>query len=552
MTARTGALAGLILVGTLVAYLPAMQGGYIWDDDDYLTRNPALDSGEGLRDIWFEPGTTRQYYPLVHTTFWIEKRLWGLDPLGYHVVNVLLHASSALLLWRILLGLGVPGAWLAAALFALHPVHVESVAWITERKNVLSGLFYLSAASLYLRARSLRGHALALLLFLAALASKTVTVSLPVALALLLWWRGERLTRERLLPLGAMVAVAIPAGLFTIWMEKYSVGARGPDWGFSLVERSLIAGRALWFYASKLAWPAELTFIYPRWRIDVGVAWQYLFPAAAAGVGATLLLLRERIGRGAFTGVAFFALTLAPALGFVDVYPMKYSFVADHFQYLASIGLIALAAAGIVRWLPSRPATVVSALLLLSFAGLTWSQGRIYRDEETLWRDTVAKNPAAWMARVSLGNLLERTGRTEEAIGQYSAVLELDPANGMALNNLGVILFNARRYDEAAQLFERSREIDPDDAMVQANLGDIRRVQGRDQEALEHYRRSLELKPDHAVNHYWMGVIYAGRGEAEAAARHMEAALRIRPGFPEARRALERLRRIRPSAEPPG
>jgi len=547
------------VLATLVAYVPALQGGYVWDDDDHLTRNRALDSADGLRRIWLEPGTTRQYYPLVHTSFWIETRLWGLAPFGFHLVNVVLHATSAVLLWRILARLRLPGAWLAAAIFALHPVHVESVAWISERKNVLSGVLYLAAARCYLRgatraaappaAAVRREGVITLLLFAAALASKTVTASLPVALALVLWWKDVRLTARRAIPLLAMAALAVPAGLLTLWMERHSVGARGPAWDLSIVERGLIAGRALWFYAAKLAWPAELTFIYPRWRIDPGAAWHYLFPLAAAAVGAALFGLRRRVGRGPFVGVAFFALTLAPALGFFDLFPMKYSFVADHFQYLASVGLIALGTAAGARWL-QRPGrvrgsrwTVALALALLALlGGLSWSRGRSFGSEELLWRDTIAKNSAAWMARISLGNLLERSGRGAEALAQYEAVLELDPRNGMALNNLGVLLYNAGRFDEAARYFERAFEVDPRDAMVQANLGDIRRVEGHLVEALEHYRLSLALQPDHAGNHYWMGVIHARRGDAESAARHLAAALEIRPDFPEARAALDRLR----------
>ncbi len=539
-------LAALIVAATVVAYVPAIQGGFVWDDDDYLTGNQALETAEGLSGIWTELGTTRQYYPLVHSTFWLERKLWGLDPRGYHAVNVALHVLGALFLWRLLEHLSIPGAWLAAALFALHPVHAESVAWISERKNVLSGALYLAAALAYLRFDRLRQrsaapaavwfvYSISLLLFTGALLSKTVTGSLPAALLLLLWWKGREIRLRTIAPLLPMLALAAPLGWLTIWMEKHSVGARGPDWELSLIERCLIAGRALWFYAWKLAWPHDLTFIYPRWEIDAAALWQYVPPTAAAIVLLSLWAARERLGRGPLVAVLFFAGTLLPALGFFDVYPMKYSFVADHFQYLASIGLIVLAAAAGRRFL-----IPISLLLLPTLGWLTWQQGRIYAGEEVLWRDTLRKNPSCWMARISLGNVLERSGRTPEAIAQYSMALEVDSDNAMAHNNLGVALFNEGRIDEAATHFDRAFEIEPDDAMVHANLGDVARVRGRLDDALSHYRQSLRFAPNHAMNHYWIGTIELERGNRAAAIEQLEAALRIDPGMTAARETLDR------------
>lgn len=552
---RAVGLAGLIVIATVVAYGPAIQGGFVWDDDDYVTGNRALETAFGLSRIWFEPGVTRQYYPLVHSTFWLERKLWGLEPRGYHAVNVALHVLSALLLWRLLEHLSIPGAWFAAALFALHPVHVESVAWISERKNVLSGMLYLAAALAYLRFDRLRHspapatawatYSVSLLLFSGALLSKTVTGSLPAALLLLLWWKGREIRLGTIAPLLPMLALAAPLGWLTIWMEKHSVGARGADWELSAIERCLIAGRALWFYASKLFWPRDLTFIYPRWEIDASASWQYLPPVGAVIVVLSLWAARNRLGRGPLVALLFFAGTLFPALGFFDVFPMRYSFVADHFQYLASIGLIVLAVAAGRRALGPRAlgtAVPISLLLLSTLGWLTWQQGRIYAGEEVLWRDTLRKNPSCWMAGVSLGNVLERSGRTPEAIAQYSMVLELEPDNAMAHNNLGVALFNEGRIDEAATHFDLAFEIDPNDAMVHANLGDVARVRGRLDDAVDHYRQSLRLEPNHAVNHYWIGMIELERGESAAAIERFEAALRIDPAMTAAREALDRLR----------
>ncbi|HSW44580.1 MAG TPA: O-GlcNAc transferase, partial [Phycisphaerae bacterium] len=288
--------AGLFLVGlTVLAYAPAIHNGYIWDDDYYVTENQTLRSFQGLGRIWCELGAVPQYYPLVHTSYWLEYRLWGLNPVGYHVVNILLHAVCALLAWRVLVLLEVPGAWVAAAVFALHPINVESAAWITERKNVLSGVFYMAAALAYLRyalvpgpaadrRARVRWYVAALAFFIFALFGKTVTGSLPAAILLVLWWKAGRVRPRDVWPLAPFFVAALAMGSLTAWMERQHVGAIGHEWDFSWLDRCLIAGRSLWFYVGKLVWPVDLTFIYPRWRIDASVWWQYLYPAAALAV----------------------------------------------------------------------------------------------------------------------------------------------------------------------------------------------------------------------------------------------------------------------------
>lgn len=582
----------LLAALTAVAYVPAMNGGFIWDDDDYVQDNPTLRSLQGLEQIWLQPGATRQYYPLVHTTYWIEYRLWGLNPTGYHVVNVLLHALSAVLVWRLLRLLQVPGAWAAAALFALHPVHVESVAWITERKNTLSGAFYLGAAWAYLRfetTRQLQLYGAALLLFAAALFSKTVTSTLPAALALVLWWQGRDLDRRMLVPLVPFFALGAAMGLVTLWMEEYSVGAWGPAWDLSWLDRCLIAGRALWFYAAKLLLPVQLTFIYPRWQIDAAAAWQYLYPAAALGAGGLLWTYRKRIGRGPLTGVLFFAGTLAPALGFFNVYPMLYSFVADHFQYLASLGLLTLAASGGSRLLARvghraiGPAAL--ALILVGCGLLTWHQGRAYADLETLWRDTLAKNPGAWIAHNNLGNILRQRGQLNQALRHYRQALLLMPGDAQihlnlaethqgrseiatalrhyrqalaaepdrieTLLKLGNILLAQNAAEEAVRHYLRALELAPSLAPAHSNLGAALAAQGQPQAAINHYRRALEIQPDFAEAHNNLGRLLAGHGQLDMAISHYRRALAIRPGYAKARTnlalALKAARRSAPN-----
>ena len=314
MQSRT-LLNGTALVAmVLVSYAWALRADFIWDDDAYVTKNTTLESLDGLRRIWFEFGAVPQYYPLVHTSFWIERHLWGLNPLGYHAVNILLHAAGALLVWRLLVRLAVPGAWLAAALFAVHPVEVESVAWITERKNVLSlPLAFLSMLA-YWRfapfeepkessiarpaARRWRWYAASLLLFALAALSKTVVVTLPAVLLVILWWKRGRVAIRDLPPLVPFLAVGLLLGLVTVWMEKQFVGAVGEEWSLTPIERVLLAGRVLWFYAMKLVWPYPLAFFYPRFSIDEHIWWQYLFPLAALLVVGVLWGTRKRVGRG--------------------------------------------------------------------------------------------------------------------------------------------------------------------------------------------------------------------------------------------------------------
>jgi tetratricopeptide (TPR) repeat protein len=569
------AAAGLaLLVLTAAAYLPAMRGGFVWDDDDYVTANRTLRSVGGLARIWLEPGAVPQYYPVTFTSLWAEYRLWGASATGYHVTNVLLHAGAAVLLWRVLLWLAVPGAWLAAAIFALHPVHVESVAWITERKNVLSAVFYLGAALAYLRAALPTGsplvnpglYAVSLALFLCALLAKTVTCSLPIALALLLWWKRGRLGRREIVPLLPLAGLGLALALVTVWMERYHVGARGVHWDLSLVDRSLIAGRALWFYAGKLVWPTRLTFIYPRWQIEAAAWWQYLFPAAALAVILALAAARRRIGSGPLVAVLFFAVTLVPALGFIDVYPMRYSFVADHFQYHASLGPIVLAAAMLAGGIADRRVrTGIAASLLLVLGVLTWRQGHVYRDLHALWEDTLAKNPGAAMAHVNLGMVWYQEGRPDRAAEHFTAALRLDPADAEVHGDLGMALAAAGRTAEALAAFRESIRLDPRDprphnnlantlageertsdaiaeyteairldpryADAHNNLANVLARTGRSDDAMAHYAEALRADPEFVEAHHNLGILLAQRGRVAEALAHHEAALRAKPGF---------------------
>jgi len=540
----------LLLLATFLAYLPAWNGLPLWDDAAHMTK-PALRSAAGLASIWTRLGATQQYYPLMHSTFWLEYQLWGESTLGHHLVNILLHFVSALLLVKIVRRLDIPGAWLAGGIFALHPVMVESVAWITELKNTLSGVFFLVAALAYLKfdnKRAAKPYAVALLCFVLGLLSKSVIVTLPPALLVVFWWMRGRLSWKRdVVPLLPFFVIGLVSGLFTAWVERTFIGAAGGTFHVGFVERCLIAGRAPWFYLSKLLWPAHLLFIYPRWHVDATVAWQYLFPAAFLVVALLFWRLRKR-SRAPMAVLLYFPITLFPALGFFNVYPFRYSFVADHFQYLACLGPIAAAAAGLViaaghmkERLQRVLQPILSGVLLSALFVLSWSQSRMYSDAETLYRTTLARNDDCWMAHIHLGLLLMNKGRHDEAMAHLLKALALTPDQADAHANLGLLLIDMGRYDEAKAHLLKALALDPNHADAHNNLGIVLVRQGQTVEAIGHYQKALELHPDHAEIHYNLGDLLAKMGRTDEAMVHYQKALALLPDYADAHNNLGRL-----------
>ncbi len=532
---------GVIVLITLLAYVPALHGGFIWDDDAHVTDSAALRTLHGLVTIWTKPGAVMQYYPLVHTSFWVQYHLWQLNPFGYHLVNVLLQAGNAILLWLVLERLEIAGGWLAAAVFAIHPVQVESVAWISEQKNLLSGAFYLAAVLAYMRFCPLdveltagkgrwRYFFLAFAFFVGAMLSKTVACTWPLAILLLTWWKRGWIGRRDAWLMAPFVAMGAVLGLTTVWVETYCTGARGAGWSFTMVDRVLIAGRAAWFYAAKLVWPVNLAFVYPRWNIDAEQWWQWVFPLAAAVVVVALWFGRGRMGRGPVVAMAFFLITLGPALGFVNVYPMRYSFVADHFQYLASIGLIVAAVEGGARIIRERVLrTAVGAAVVMVLAVLTWEQGRAYASAETLWRDTLAKNPGCWMAHNNLGILLAHRGDVAGARAEYREALRLSPDSYESHNNLGNLLMEESQPANAVAEYGEALRIEPGYVRARANLANALGRLGRVNEAINQYRIVVEMKPDEVDAHYNLGITLAKQGRIVEACQQFAEVVRYQP-----------------------
>lgn len=566
--------ASLLIVLVFISYARVFHADFIWDDESHLTRNPCIVGPLGLKEIWTSARAV--YYPLVLTTFWIVHKFVGLSPWPYHLLNVLFHAGSAVLLWRILRQLNVRGAWLGAGLWALHPVMVQSVAWVTELKNTQSGFFYLLSIFCFLKweenpqkhsgisrikgteevlinhrpsPRYLR-FGLSLLFFVLATLSKPSVVMLPVVLALCVWWRTGRIGWRYIVALAPFVLISALASVWTILEQKFHAGAIGADWTQTWPDRLIIAGRAIWFYVAKLAWPHPLIFIYPRWEINSSQLTAYLpLVAALAGLLA-LWLIRANWSRAAFFAVAYYVVSLFPVLGFFSVYFFRYSFVSDHFQYLASMGPLALAGAGIVtgcnylaalRHLSVSPTTsrrsatpatlllAVCGVLLLALAFFTWRQTGVYKNLVTLYTATLTKNPGCWMAHYNLGIALNGQGDTDGAIAHYRQAVELRPSYAEAHYNLGRLLAQKGQLDEAMVHYEKALEIDPSDAETHNNLGATLFAYGRVDEAIVHYRKALAIQPDYADASCNLASALLSNGDLNGAIDYYSACLTILP-----------------------
>ncbi len=586
-------LATTLVLAIVAAYAVSLRGNFLWDDDLHITANPTIIGPLGLKEIW--TSARANYFPLVLTNFWVQHALWDLNPLGYRIVTLAFHAAAALLLWRVLLQLRVPGAWLGAALWALHPVQVESVAWICELKNTQSAVFFLAAIACYIRwlpsgegsgrervdvppLVSARGHLFyyATLAFaVCAILSKPSTVMLPIALGLCGWWMRGRLEWRDALRLAPFFALSAIAAGWTIWEQKFHSGAIGPEWSQTLPERFAIAGRAVWFYLGKLIWPEPLIFIYPRWELGGAGVFAYIGIIAAA-CGGGYLLWRSRDGRlrPLLFASAYFVALLFPVLGFFSVYFFRYSFVGDHFQYLASMAPLALAGAAIARVFSPRIGSLAGAALLVALGLATARQSRIYLNNEALWRNTVAENPNAIMAWLNLADTLAQAERHDEAIATFRHALTLQPDDPYGWNDLGCELTLVGRPAEGVAHLERSLALKPDHPETLNNLGRALAALGRSDDAIAHYRRALQLDPAYtsALNNLGAELAETGRpaealevfetarrlkannvatldnlGNAlralgrfdEAIARHQEA-LRLNPKFPEAHVNLAR------------
>lgn len=537
---------GALALVVVAAYFPALSAGFIWDDRAFTDAPPVRDAN-GIWRIWFSPGEIEgegHYWPLTYTTFWLEHRLWGsFWAPGFHAVNLLLHFVNAGLAWHLLRRLGALPmwwAWAVAALFAVHPVHVEAVAWVIGRKDLLATLFYFCTALAWLRALEAgtprwSWHLFALVLFAAGLLCKSIGITLPVALLVLRWWQQDRLTVGdcwRVLPF-FIVAVGIGVADTRYYEEIIDVD-------YTFLERVLIAAQSLWFYLGKLLWPANLMPVYPHWRVDVAAALPWACMLGALAVAGALWFLRGRIGRGPLAGAAFFALTLSPVLGLVPFGYMQFAFVANRYQYLADVGALAVLVGAVymvvgafrkeVRWAAAGVATA----LLITLGTLTWQHAGIHRNEIVFFEEMIAANPTARDAHFNLGNALFRAGRREEGLAAALTSLTLRPDSMKAQYGVGVMLHELGRSDEALQHLQRALAINANNHIVQYMTGQVLRALGRNDEAEAHFRRTLAIQPRHWGAHANLATLLAGTNRVAAAADLMRQALTLWPGRPNA------------------
>jgi tetratricopeptide (TPR) repeat protein len=596
-----------ILAFAFAAYSPAVTNGFIWDDDVMLTDNDLMKEADGLWRIWFSTELS-DYFPLTSTSFWIEWRLWGTNPIGYNVTNILLHALSGIALWRVLLRLKVPGAWLASALFVVHPVCVASVDWIAERKNVLSLLFYLGAILCYLRFQteeSKRWYRISLALFLCALLSKTSVVVLPIVLLLCHWWIGSKMTWQTVRKTIPFFVLALFLGLVTVWFQLHEVLLGEAKETDTFLTRVLGGSRAIWFYLSKILWPVNLSMIYPQWSIHES-HWTSYVPGL---LWCLMLFLfwrfRQEWGRGLLFAFGYFTTALLPVLGFFDMNFLRFSQVADHLQYIAVPGIVALFVSMSI-WVVEKLYSVsrsakrreveksrkrdldaiqlngnrpfprlAAAITIFGLSILTWRQSSLYQDEETLWRDTIQKNPTAWIGYHNLADRLAELHRYDEAASCYQAALNLKPDHANSHNNLGSTLHLLGRADEAIDEFLDAIQNKPELAEAHQNLGFAYYRRNEFAKALECYNKAAQLKPDYglaylgagncelqlgnvstALNNYFtaqryiptdpdvqynIGIILSVRGETNSAIRFLQHALRLNPSHKLAQKELQLL-----------
>lgn len=559
---------------TLAVYTPAMRAGFVWNDEEAgsLTKNIVLEEN-GLYRVWFTTESVN-YWPVTWTTFWMEHRLWGLNPTGYHVVNVLIHTGCAVLIWRILRRMRIPGAWLAALIFAIHPVNVESAAWITQRKNTLSLLFFLIAFYGHLRHEASQRrpwHVFSLLAFLIALLSKGAVVTLPVVILLHIWWRHGRIVRRHVLSTLPYFAIAALMSAVEIWFQYVKAIGEAAVRDDTLPARLAGAGMAFWFYLLKALLPVNVCFVYPRWVIDPGF-WAVYLPLL--GLAALIMIAwryRHSWGRPLLFALGYYIVTLAPVLGFLDIYYMRYSLVADHYQYVSIIGVIALASGAVThavtRLQPGRRRLYMigAVALVLALGAASWRYCEAFYDAETLWRDTLRKNPRAWLAHGSLGNILisrgevddalvhyaealkytddaemhnnfanalRLKGRTHEALEHYEKAIANKPKFADAHNNLGLLLWDLNRREAAIAHFQQAIAYRPKFARAQAHLANSLAMSNRPLEALTHYRIALELDPDDAESHRNLAATYVALERFDDAITHYQRAIELEPRAP--------------------
>jgi len=553
------AVASTFVVVALLVFSPALQGTFLWDDAEILSRNPVVRMPGGLYEMWSRTRAVAQV-PLTTTMFWVEWRLWGEQPLGYHVVNVVLHAVAAFVTWRVLRRLAVPGALVAASLFLVHPVTVASVAWIAERKNTLSLVLVAGAMLAYLRFDDGEGrpwYAIALAGFLLAMLAKPAVVMLPLVLLGAAWLRREQITRVDLGRVLPFLALALVLGMATVYEHPFSATLGADLRPEGMASRVAAVGWVVWFYLGKALVPLDLAMVYPRWDVDPidPLAWVPL--VALVGVFAAAWWYRATWGRAWLAGVGYVVLVLAPVLGLVEMSFHRHSLVSDHLQYVALPGVMALAVALLARLVPApiprrgasrrppdtAPWQVLTLVLVagLGLASLTWQHAHVFASSQALWEDNAQRYPATWVAHSNLGLALLQRGEIDRAAAHIEQAVRLDPDAPESAINLGRV-YEERGMDEAARAqYLRASRLAPDRAEPQNNLGEVLGRLGDGAGAIEAYEAAIRIRPAFAEAHNNLGVAFAVAGRVVEAEAQYREALRQRPEYAEAHSNLGNL-----------
>jgi len=527
----------VLVLAALLVYAPSLRGGFVWDDDLYITQNPLVQSADGLRRIWLTT-ESRDYYPLTLTAFWLQWRLWGEQTFGYHAVNLGLHVINGLLLWLLLSRQRIRGAYLAAFLFVVHPVNVPSVAWICELKSVLAMTFALACLLFYWeRERSGRFHwyALAIVAFLLALLSKTAVVMLPVVLLAHAWWRRGRIQSDDVRRTAPFFALSIALGLVTVWFQHHRALEGASVLGSGFVERCSAAGWAVWFYLWKALFPVRLSMIYEPWNLNAALRLGIL-PLGLLAAGAWLLWrAHTRWSRAVLFGVGAYIVMLLPVLGFVDQGFFAYSLVADHWQYVALPALCALVGTGCATFAASnsqrraRGVLAGTALLVVLLGWQARTRSAVFASDESLWRDTATQSPGAWIAHLNLANDLSRRGEDQLAARHYLRALEINPQSADAHFNLAVVLARHGKTKEAAAHLATACQISPRDVTWFEKLGSLLAKLNQFEQAAVFFAEAVRLNPTNSAAHYNLGIALEQSGKWEEAHTQLAEALRLTP-----------------------
>lgn len=526
-----------LLALAFLAHWRVLGTGFVWDDH-LVYENPYVRSLSGVWKIWtnlaVQPESDVRYWPLFYSTFWFDHILSGISPFFCHAINLLIHLANVVLVWHVLKRLSVSGAWLAAAVFAVHPVHSESVAWVIERKGLLSMLFFLLAFSAHLRfteTRNRRVYVWAVFMLALSLLSKPVAVVFPVIVLLWMYWKSVPFMKRNLSFTVPYFVLSALSGLLNVLSSRLYDPV---DFGLTVADRFLIVGRAFWFYVGKLIMPHSMAMIYERWSVDSGNLLQWLFPICAMLLFVLLWRMRSRIGKEPFVAFSMFFVILSPVLGFMDYSHMAYSFVANRYQYLASIPLIALVCATVIRWanrkgVLSHPGFVTAVgVVLVALSLLSWRQDATFESMETLFRHNIKVNPNAPAAQDSLGLSLLQRGQSAQAEKHFRKALELQPEMVEALLNLGLSLAHQNRVEQAIEYYEKALAIRPDYAPALTNLGNAYARLKRYEESAQWFERLVALgkAEPRVLNSLAASYAYAGRfaDAVEAVRQAIEAA----------------------------